>query len=142
MMSESPLDPFSVPTEWHRYLYCNILLPWEMTLKNCNGYPRYSRNKPIAGVRIVKVSNTSEVERVWAQVGTQSKVQSSFTLATEGQALKELAGMLRNCAAHGHYTRVGISRIRFEHRYKGKIKMFGELKFSELRALVSVIAGG
>ena len=141
-MNALALDPLSAPAEWHRYLYRSVLLPWETSLGVRESYPRYSRKKLVAGVQINKVSTVQQVESAWAEVGDQLATQSSFTFVAEGQALKGLAGMLRNCTAHGHYTRVGSARICFQHKYKGKLKLFGLVKFSELKTLMTVICEG
>lgn len=132
-------DPLSVPVEWHRYLYRSILLPWEISLKHEKDFPRYARNRPLSGVTLNKLAVNQSITDVLQSQLTQGKTQSSLTFVSRGAALHSLFGLLRNCVAHGHYASASTGRISFYHVYDGKLKLFGSLRFRELKGLISFL---
>jgi hypothetical protein len=139
-MSKLHIDPLSVPAEWHRYLYRSILLPWEITLKNKEKFLRFNGNRPIANINLVKLNDVKKVKHAWEQVSSKNPQVQSLTFYSNKVALKDLMELLRNCVAHGHYTQHPKKGwIIFSHEYQGKIKLFGELKFSNLKELVELI---
>lgn len=138
-MQNPHLDPLSAPAEWHRYLYRSILLPWETSLKHQESFPRYVRGKAIARVQLHKWSAIHDVERAWNSGSVGSDKSSSLTFFSNRAAYKDLIALLRNCVAHGHYTPVGRFKVHFWHKYDGKLKLFGTLRFSELKDLVALL---
>lgn len=142
-MNKPHIDPLSVPAEWHRYLYRSVLLPWEITLKHQEKFPRFNSRKLIAGINLNKMDDVKEVRRAWELVGNKRLQGANLTFYTDGAALRNLMELLRNCVAHGHYTQHSKKGwIFFWHEYQGKIKLFGEVKFSNFKELIEFIENG
>lgn len=139
-MNKPQLEPLSVPAEWHRYLYRSVLLPWETTLKHRKGFPVFNRRKPVAGINLTKMDHVHEVRRAWESSGSEKHQGFSLTFYSKGTALKDLMELLRNCVAHGHYTQHSRkSEIFLWHEYQGKLKVFGNVKFSNFKKLIEIL---
>ena len=134
------INPMTVPTEWHRYLYRSVLLPWETSLKQNNHFPRFNPKKLIAGVSLQKKESSQEMEEAWRNQDLYELNQnSSLTFHVRNGALQDLFKLLRNCVAHGHYTKASPTKIHFNHKYNNKLQLFGTLKFSQLKELILLI---
>jgi hypothetical protein len=133
------LNPLLVPVEWHNYLYRSILLPWETSLKQRKNFRRFNSKNPIAGVTLCKKGSAEEVMQDWQRCCRESRKSSSLTFHGRDAALKDLLRLLRNCVAHGHYAQFDRIRIHFKHSQCGKLNLFGTLRLSELKALVTYI---
>ena len=133
------LNPLLVPAEWHRYLYCSILLPWETSLKQRKNYRRFNSKNPIAGITLCKRGSAEEVAQDLERYTRGPRKSSSLTFHGSDAALKDLLRLLRNCVAHGHYAQSDRIRIHFKHLHHGKLNLFGTLCFAELKALVTYI---
>lgn len=141
-MSELKLDPLNAPNEWHRYLYRSVLLPWEADLKRSKTFPRFDSRKPLHGISLIKVDALKDFDEINKQhIGGQAAKELFVFYSSEGPALKDVLALLRNCVAHGHYSCPRSGWILFHHVYKGKTKLAGQAKFSNLKNLVEQIAG-
>lgn len=139
-MTESILDPIDVPPAWHRFLYRSVLLEWETAICKQERFPRFSSKQPIAGISLVKTETLPELrECLLTQSTAQNQAERIFFFA-KGKALKDLYSLIRNCVAHGHYSRPRSGWILLHHEYKGKLKLFGQVKFSSLQNLIALIA--
>lgn len=142
-MSEFNLDPLNVPNEWHRYLYRSVLLPWETVLKRRKTFPRFDGRKPLHGISLIKVDALKDFDEINKQkISGQAAKEFFIFYSSEGPALKDVLALLRNCVAHGHYSCPRNGWILFQHVYKGKTKLSGQAKFSNLKNLVDYITGG
>lgn len=141
-MNKPLLNPVAIPTEWHRYLYRSILLPWETLLKHRKGFPLFNRRKPVAGINLIKMDHVHEVRQTWENSGGGKHPGYSlcFYSNSNNAALKDLLGLLRNCVAHGHYAQgLRKNELFFWHEYQGKLKLFGNVSFSSLKKLIEFI---
>jgi len=118
------------------------VLTWETTGKHQKVYPRFDRRKPIAGITLTKIDHLDELRQAWNSVGIKASQNGSLSFYSNGTVLKDLMILLRNCAAHGHYTRSRAGWIVFQHEYRGAIKLFGEVRFSKLQELIESIGIG
>lgn len=139
LLMRSELNPMGVPTEWHRFLYVQILLEWEVGSISRRTFPRFVASKPLAGITLIKATNHGEVSATAQNLGGDRKTKGQLTFLPRNAALKDLFCLIRNCVAHGHY---GVARrgwIRFHHVHDGKTKLFGEVKFSSLKSLIELL---
>lgn len=140
-MSKLHIDPLSVPAEWHRYLYRSVLLPWETTFRYQQKFPRFNSHKLIADINLIKMDDVKNVRQAWEHVNSKKFQSQSLTFySNKGPSLKDLMGLLRNCVAHGDFTQHSKKGwIIFSHECQGKVKLFGEVKFSNLKELMEFI---
>lgn len=140
-MIEQIMNPIDAPNDWHRFLYRSVLLEWETSLHKRNLFPRFNGRKPLAGIKLVKVDSLKNFEQALVDSDSSKQVES-FVFYSNGLALKELLGLIRNCVAHGHYSCPKKGWIRFHHVYKNKTKLSGQAKFANLKAMVGIIVNG
>lgn len=139
-MTESILDPIDVPPAWHRFLYRSVLLEWETSICKQELFPRFSSKKPIAGISLVKAQTLSELRTYLLTQNTTSGKSERIFFFSNAKALQDLYCLIRNCAAHGDYSRPRSGWILLHHEYKGKLKLFGQVKFGSLQKLIALIA--
>lgn len=131
------LGALGVATEWHRFLYRSVLLEWETSVLHRTAFPRFNSRKPLCGVSLVKVETLRDVEAAFAARTARDKTEQYLVFHSSDQALKGLFGLLRNCVAHAHYSNPRRGWIAFHHQHQGKTKLFGQLRFSSLKALIA-----
>ena len=133
-------DPIGVPSDWHRFLYRSILLLWEVRGRAGFVAPRFNQRRPIAGVTLIRKDSVREVAEAWKLVSVNGQIHDQLTFYSRDAALVDLVGHLRNCVAHGDYSRSKRNVIFFWHEHQGKLKLFGSLNFSSLKELIAHIA--
>ncbi len=139
-MIDPKIEPMSVPIIWQNFLYRSVLLPWETKLRFQTGFPRFDHRKQVAGISLIKFNHLREVKQAWEVSKSKNNFGASLTFYSNGTALKDLLNLLRNCAAHGHYTQHSKNGwIFFKHEYKGNLKLYGKIKFSSLKELIEFI---
>ena len=139
-MSESFMDPINVPVGWHRFLYRSVLLEWEMVLHQRKSFPRFNARKPLAGINLVKVDGLLALQQRYEGQKSIQKSSESIFFHSKASALKDLFKLIRNCVAHGHYSSPRKGWINFHHVHDKKLKLFGQAKFSNIKALVDGIS--
>lgn len=139
-MTKSFMDPINVPVEWHRFLYRSVLLEWEMVLHQRKSFPRFNARKPLAGINLVKFDALRELQQRYEDQKSIQKPSESLFFYSNVSALKDLFKLIRNCVAHGHYSSPRKGWIHFHHVHDKKLKLFGQVKFSNIKALVDVIS--
>jgi hypothetical protein len=137
----SVLDPNSVPVDWKRYLYCSILLPWETNLQHKEVFPRFGRNRPSVSVRLQNMVSLRDVElALHGHLGGNNKQSFIIFYCGKDQAYRALFKLLRKCVAHGHYGCANRVKIAFRHYHGEKLRLFGSLKFSELKEIIAFVS--
>jgi len=134
-MDQPKLEPCKAPTEWHSYLYRAILLEWETNLVK-HQFQKFNQRDVFSGISLYKKSTTQEMEQAWGLSHELKEASSYLVFHDTRSAFKSLFKLLRNCVAHGHYTQSGRTKIYFHHNHKNQLKLFGELQFSQLLAMV------
>ncbi len=137
-MIDEVMNPIDVPNEWHRFLYRSVLLEWETSICKREKFPRFVGRKPLAGISLTKVGLLKDVEKTVNDRRFHSQVEA-LIFYSNGVALKDLLGLIRNCVAHGHYSCPRHGWIRFHHVYQKKLKLSGQVRFSNLKELVNAI---
>jgi hypothetical protein len=99
--------------------------------------PRFNQRRPIAGVTLIKKDSVREVAEAWKLVSAIAQIEDQLTFYSGGAALVDLVGLLRNCVAHGDYSRSKRNVIFFWHEHQGKLKLFGSVNFSSLKELIA-----
>lgn len=130
-------DPIGVPSDWHRFLYRSILLPWEVNGRAGLAAARFNKQCPIAGVTLVKKDSVREVAEAWHSIRRNGQPLNQLTFYSGSAALVDLVGHLRNCVAHGDYSCSKRNVIFFWHEHQGKLKLFGSVNFSKLKELIA-----
>ncbi|ADL56506.1 hypothetical protein [Gallionella capsiferriformans] len=140
-MNDPKIEPKSVPLQWHNFLYCSVLLPWETELKFRKKFPRFDCRNPLFDISLIRFNHTGEVKQAWEGQRSNRQKYGSLTFhSNNGAALKDLLKLLRNCSAHGHYAKHSKNGwIFFKHEYQGKLTLFGQVRFSNLKKLIEHI---
>ena len=141
-MTEPLLDPVNVPVEWHRFLYRSVLLEWETTLHQSKHFSRFNGRRPMAGINLIKVDGLPELRQYVNNQAATTKPSECLVFYSKGTALKDLFRLVRNCVAHGHYSVPRHGWIKLHHNHQGKLTLTGQVKFSNLKGLVTTIADG
>jgi hypothetical protein len=139
-MSDPLLDPVNVPVQWQRFLYRSVLLEWETVLHQRKSFPRFNARKPVAGIDLVKFERLPELRQYCESQPLTKKLSESMYFYSQATALKDLFKLIRNCVAHGHYSSPRTGWILFHHVHEKKLKLSGQAKFSNIKALISVMA--
>jgi hypothetical protein len=139
-MSDPLLDPIKVKVEWHRFLYRSVLLEWETVLHQRKSFPRFNGRKPVAGITLLKFEGLTQLRQHFESQPVTQKPSESLLFYSKATALKDLFKLIRNCVAHGHYSSPRTGWILFHHLHEKKLKLTGQVKFSNFQALITAMA--
>lgn len=131
------LAALRVNAEWNRFLYRSVLLEWETSVRHRTAFPRFNGKKPLCGVTLVKMGTLQDVNAAFAAHASLPKTAERLVFHSSEQALKNLFALLRNCVAHAHFSSPRRGWIAFHHQHQGKTRLFGQLRFASLKALMA-----
>lgn len=128
------------PDGWHLFLYRSILLFWEINGKSGITKMPFRSTNNISNVRLIRKKTLDEMKILYKQLDALPPSYEFIAFHSNNSTYPDLFKNLRNCVAHGHYRNIDGKSISFAHEFKNNIKIFGKLRYSSLKKLISVMS--